>query len=90
MTTVEVASVPRLALGAVLRHDEVRDQDLLLLPERVVKLNGSGAAILALCDGQRTVADIVSELESRFAVQGLEPDVVEFLSEFASHGWVQA
>jgi pyrroloquinoline quinone biosynthesis protein D len=90
VTAFEVPSVPRLARGAVLRHDDVRDQDLLLLPERVVKLNGSGAAILALCDGRRTVADIVSELESRFAVEGLEADVVEFLSEFASHGWVQA
>jgi pyrroloquinoline quinone biosynthesis protein D len=90
LTAFEVPSVPRLARGAVLRHDDVRDQDLLLLPERVVKLNGSGAAILALCDGRRTVADIVSELESRFAVEGLEADVVEFLSEFASHGWVQA
>jgi pyrroloquinoline quinone biosynthesis protein D len=90
MTSVKVCDVPRLARGAVLRHDDVRDQDLLLVPERVVKLNGSGAAILALCDGQRTVADIVKELEGRFEAQGLEPDVVEFLSEFASHGWVLA
>jgi pyrroloquinoline quinone biosynthesis protein D len=88
VTTVDVPSVPRLALGAVLRHDDVRGQDLLLLPERVVKLNQSGAAILALCDGRRSVAEIVRELEARFEVQGLEPDVVAFLAEFATQGWV--
>ena len=84
------ASVPRLALGAVLRHDDVRGQDILLLPERMVKLNESGAAILGLCDGRRSVAEITEELERRFAAAGLQADVVEFLAAFAEHGWVTA
>jgi len=34
----------------VLRRDRVRGGDLLLMPERVVELNGTAAAILRLCD----------------------------------------
>ena len=81
-------SVPRLALGALLRHNDVRNQDILLLPERMVKLNESGAAILGLCDGRRSVADIAGELERRFEAAGLQSDVVEFLAAFAENGWV--
>ena len=39
-----------------------RQRHILLLPETVVVLNGSGADILELCDGRRTVAEIVAEL----------------------------
>ncbi len=89
-SSVLPTSVPRLALGAVLRHDSVRGQDILLLPERIVKLNESGAAILGLCDGRRSVAEIAEELERRFEAAGLQSEIVEFLSTFADHGWVTA
>jgi pyrroloquinoline quinone biosynthesis protein D len=49
----------------MLRYDRVRSAELLPLPERVIKLNSSGAAVLRLCDGHRTVAEIVQELQSR-------------------------
>jgi pyrroloquinoline quinone biosynthesis protein D len=39
---------------------------VLLSPETVVVLNATGAAILELCDGQRTVAEILAELRSRY------------------------
>lgn len=90
MSGIGLVSVPRLPLGAVLRRDEVRNADLLLLPERVVKLNGSSAAILRLCDGRRSVGEIVAALEDQFRASGLEGDVIEFLAEFREHGWVRA
>jgi pyrroloquinoline quinone biosynthesis protein D len=74
---------------ARLRYEEVRQTDLLLLPERVVKLNPTGAAILRLCDGRRTVREIVLELESRFKQAGLENEVLEFLSNVSLQGWVE-
>jgi pyrroloquinoline quinone biosynthesis protein D len=39
---------------------------VLLTPETVTLLNGTGAAILELCDGERTVAEILAELQSRY------------------------
>jgi pyrroloquinoline quinone biosynthesis protein D len=86
---LSLESRPMLVPKARLRYEEVRQTDLLLLPERVVKLNPTGAAILRLCDGQRTVREIVQELESQFAQTGLESDVLEFLSNVSARGWVE-
>ena len=85
---LSLESRPAQARKARLRYEEVRQADLLLLPERVVKLNPTGAAILRLCDGQRTVREIVQELESQFGQTGLENDVLEFLSNVSAQGWV--
>lgn len=85
---VAVPGKPRLVGKARLRHDTVRGADMLLLPERVVKLNASGGAILGLCDGERTVNQIVAELETRFDTTGLEPDVLAFLIDATSRGWI--
>lgn len=63
---VEAASRPRLASHVRLRFDRARDQHVLLAPEAVVVLNGTGADILGLCDGQRTVAEIVAQLHGRY------------------------
>jgi pyrroloquinoline quinone biosynthesis protein D len=85
---LSLESRPILVRKARLRYEEVRQANLLLLPERVVKLNPTGAAILRLCDGQRTVREIVRELESQFGQTGLESDVLEFLSNVSAQGWV--
>jgi pyrroloquinoline quinone biosynthesis protein D len=43
-----------------------RQRHVLLHPETVVVLNGSGAAIVGLCDGLHTVAEIETELGARY------------------------
>lgn len=83
------SSKPRLARKARLRYEEVRQADMLLLPERVVKLNPTGAAILKLCDGNRTIGEIAKELETEYGQQNLEGDVLEFLQRVSSQGWVE-
>jgi pyrroloquinoline quinone biosynthesis protein D len=83
-------SNPRLARKARLRYDEVRQSAVLLVPERVIKLNATGAAILELCDGVRTLESIVRELEGRFQHGELRADVVEFLRDMIARGWVEA
>lgn len=64
--TASGADRPRLARHARLRFDPARERHVLLTPEAVSVLNGTGAAILGLCDGQRTVAEIVAELRARY------------------------
>jgi pyrroloquinoline quinone biosynthesis protein D len=54
----------------------------------VVVLNASGAAILELCDGRRTVADIVAELGARYqAVR--EDEVRRFLTRLVARRCVE-
>ena len=56
----------RLAPHVRLTFDPARDRHVLLTPEMVTVLNGTGATIVGLCDGKRTVAEILAELHGRY------------------------
>ena len=71
-------SVPTLWRLARLQFDPVRNQRVLLYPEGVVLLNDTGAAILDLCDGTRSVAEIAGILGAQFNVD-VTADVLEYL-----------
>jgi pyrroloquinoline quinone biosynthesis protein D len=69
-----------------MRFDAARGQHALLSPEMVWVINATGAAIVELCDGRRTVAEIESELQSRYH-EVAEGDVERFLTDLvAKHG----
>jgi pyrroloquinoline quinone biosynthesis protein E len=72
---------PRLARKARLSQDRVSGEPLLLYPEGVARLNVTAAAIVSLCDGRRTLAEIVAELGDRYAVppETLRGEVEELL-----------
>ncbi|GAA1256337.1 pyrroloquinoline quinone biosynthesis peptide chaperone PqqD [Streptomyces javensis] len=80
---------PALSPAVSLRHDRVRDADLLVLPERVVVLRGSAANILRLCDGDRDLDAIVVELQGRFPGAPVAEDVPAFLDRMRTQGWVR-
>lgn len=87
---VDIAARPRLVTKAMLRFDPVRNSHLLLLPERVVRLNATSAAILARCDGSITVGELINVLEEEYGTTGLAADVTAFLAAAHDHGWVRA
>ena len=80
--TLTPASVPVLWRLARLDFDPVRQQRVLLYPEGVVLLNDTGAAILALCDGRRSIAAIATALEEQYRCD-VTADVIEYLSRLA-------
>jgi pyrroloquinoline quinone biosynthesis protein D len=80
---------PRMRSPGRMKYDKVRQMELLLLPERVVELNEAAGAILRLCDGQRTIAQIIEELESTYIQTSLTDDVVEFFAVAAEKGWLE-
>jgi coenzyme PQQ biosynthesis protein PqqD len=77
---------PRLVTGARLRYDEVREEHLLLVPEGAVRLNPSAAEVLELCDGQRSVDEIVGVLATRYGGADLDADVRELVDGMAERG----
>ena len=81
---------PRLAGGARLQTDRVTGQPVLLFPEGMLKLNPTAAAILELCDGNRSVAEVMIALAGRFnAAPGvLDADVAGYLSQLRRRGLV--
>lgn len=82
------AGRPRLAQHVRLEFDPARQRHVLLAPETVSVLNGSAAAILALCDGTRTVAEILAQLQSRYD-RVVDGEVRQFLSRLAAKRCVE-
>ncbi len=81
-------AVPRLHPKVRLQRDDVRGRDVLLYPEGLVTLSATGVEILKLCDGVRSLADIVTTLEARYGERGLERDVTTFVQGLAAKGLV--
>jgi pyrroloquinoline quinone biosynthesis protein D len=79
---------PRLVTGARLRFDDVREEHLLLIPEGVVRLNPTAAEVLELCDGERSLEDIVSALGARYDGADLGDDVRGLLDALTQKGLV--
>ncbi len=79
---------PRLATGARLRYDEVREEHVLLVPEGAVRLNRSAAEVLELCDGERSLEDIVGTLSARYEGADVGDDVRGLVDAMAQRGLV--
>ena len=79
---------PRLVTGARLRYDDVREEHLLLIPEGVVRLNRTAAEVLELCDGVRSVDEIVGALSARYEGSDLRDDVRGLVDGMAERGLV--
>jgi pyrroloquinoline quinone biosynthesis protein D len=87
--TLTAASIPSLWRLARLDFDPVRQQRVLLYPEGVVLLNDTGAAILDLCDGRRSIAEIATALEERYHCD-VTADVIDYLSQLVQRELVRA
>ena len=72
--------MPTLWRLARLDFDRVRQQHVLLYPEGAVLLNETGAAILGLCDGHRSLNEIARTLGERYQCDVLA-DVTDYLSQ---------
>jgi pyrroloquinoline quinone biosynthesis protein D len=81
--------VPRIWRLARLDFDTVRQRHVLLYPEGAVLLNDTGAAILELCNGSRTVGEIVAILSERYKAD-VSADVTEYLAGMADRELVRA
>jgi coenzyme PQQ biosynthesis protein PqqD len=87
--TLTVESVPALWRVARLQFDPVRNRQVLLYPEGVVLLNDTGAAILELCDGRRSIQQISVLLGERYHCD-VTADVIEYLSRLAQQALIHA
>jgi pyrroloquinoline quinone biosynthesis protein D len=80
-------SQPRLAAGC--RWGQMTatgtEQDrVILFPEGALKLQGTGRLVLERCDGQRTFAEIIAELQKEFGTtdpEKIRADISMFLEQ---------
>lgn len=85
---IATTAIPAIWRLARLQFDDVRQQRVLLYPEGVVLLNDTGAAILELCDGRRSIADIAAALGERYQCD-VTADVIEYLSQLVERELVR-
>lgn len=78
----ELQARPRLALGCRLSETN-REPRMLLMPERALRLNGPSLDIVVRCDGNHTVQQIISELQtiySKAEPERVEKDILGYLA----------
>jgi pyrroloquinoline quinone biosynthesis protein D len=74
------SSRPRLAAGC--RWSNNGEEKVILFPEGAIRVQGTGSKILEHCDGQRTLAEIVDELQKHYTASDparIREDVAKFL-----------
>ena len=79
--TPDPQSHPRLAPGCRLSED--KQQKILLMPERALRLNGPSLEIVQRCDGAHTVQQIINELQqiySKAEPTKVETDIIGYLT----------
>jgi pyrroloquinoline quinone biosynthesis protein D len=86
---VSAAARPAIAHGMRLQWEPAQEAHVLLYPEGMVKLNGSAGAIMSRCDGVRTVAQIVADLERAFGTANLTADVTAFVELALERRWLE-
>jgi pyrroloquinoline quinone biosynthesis protein D len=79
---IDETSRPALAVGC--KWGGTHEDPMLLYPEGAIKVQGTGLAILGLCDGQRTFAEILAQLQRQYF--GIDPqrirnDTANFLEQ---------
>ena len=76
-------AIPRLPRGVRLKHDETRNEWLLLAPERILKADPIAVEILKRCDGAATLGQIVDNLAAQFKAdrERVEADVYALVAD---------
>ena len=91
LNAISETDKPFLPRGVRTKFDSVRDMWVLLAPERAVKLDPIGAAILAEVNGDRTLAEIAGELAAKYnaPVDQIKKDAGAFLMSLIERRMVE-
>lgn len=83
-------AVPAIARHFRLQWEEAQQAYVLLYPEGMVTLNGPAGEILVRCRGDKSVAQIIADLQQQFPEDDVEADAREFLEVAYANGWISA
>jgi pyrroloquinoline quinone biosynthesis protein D len=78
---MDLTAIPQLARG-VRFSDAAGEETTLMVPEGILRLKGPGRRIVELCNGNRTIADIVEVLTAEYSAGDpvkIRTDVEQFL-----------
>ena len=88
---IDDACTPKLPRHAKLRFDKPRDKWIILAPERVFELDEIAYEVVSLCDGERSLVDLVDVLAAKFDQaprEAIHGDVTAMLQDLADKGFI--
>lgn len=87
---LDETSRPVLPRYARLHFDKTRDRWMLLVPERVMVPDDTAIEILQICDGIRTLGEIIDHLAEKYVAErdAIATDVVSMLQDLADRGFL--
>jgi pyrroloquinoline quinone biosynthesis protein D len=87
---VSEASRPVLPRHARLKFDETRQVWVILAPERVLAPDEIAVEVLQLCDGVRSVEQMIDQLAAKYAAEreAIAADVIAMLQDLADKGFL--
>jgi pyrroloquinoline quinone biosynthesis protein D len=88
--SVSETSRPKLPRHAKLKFDETRQVWVILAPERVLAPDEIAVEVLQLCDGERSVAEMVDQLAAKYAAprDSISTDIIAMLQDLADKGFL--
>ncbi|MEA2897853.1 MAG: pyrroloquinoline quinone biosynthesis protein [Bradyrhizobium sp.] len=88
--SVSEASRPVLPRHARLKFDETRQRWVILAPERVLAPDEIAVEILQLCDGVRSVEQMIDQLAAKYTAEraAIGADVIALLQDLADKGFL--
>ena len=88
--TVSEASRPVLPRHAKLKFDATRQVWVILAPERVLAPDEIAVEVLQLCDGVRSVEQMIDQLAVKYTAEreAIATDVIAMLQDLADKGFL--
>jgi pyrroloquinoline quinone biosynthesis protein D len=88
--SVSEESRPVLPRHAKLKFDATRQIWVILAPERVLAPDETAVEVLQLCDGVRSVSQVVDQLARKYAAEreAIATDVIAMLQDLADKGFL--
>ena len=88
--SVSETSRPLLPRHARLKFDETRRRWVILAPERVLAPDEIAVEVLQLCDGVRSVEQMIDQLTEKYTADrgAIGTDVIAMLQDLADKGFL--
>src|ERR1700731_995983 len=88
--SVSEASRPVLPRHTKLKYDATRQRWVILAPERVLAPDEIAVEVLQLCDGVRSVEQMIDQLAEKYTAErgAISGDVIAMLQDLADKGFL--
>ncbi|HSH98948.1 MAG: pyrroloquinoline quinone biosynthesis peptide chaperone PqqD [Methylophilaceae bacterium] len=89
-TSVNHADIYKLARHYRFQWEDAQQCYVLLFPEGMIKLNGGAGEVIKRVDGNKTVGDVVQELEATFPdVPDIQKDILAMFDLAVEKAWLE-